>query len=52
MLLNSLQKARELGLRFDLTLERLALCGPTVSIDHAAGRLRYEHIKVDANTVL
>ena len=45
------QKARELGLRFDLTLgSGWPFGGPTVSIDHAAGRLRYEHIKVDANT--
>jgi len=45
------EKARELGLRFDLTLgSGWPFGGPTVSIDHAAGRLRYEHIKVDANT--
>ncbi|HEV8367505.1 MAG TPA: glycosyl hydrolase, partial [Pyrinomonadaceae bacterium] len=44
-------KARELGLRFDLTLgSGWPFGGPTVSIDHAAGRLRYEHIKVDAAT--
>ncbi|HEV2883346.1 MAG TPA: glycosyl hydrolase, partial [Pyrinomonadaceae bacterium] len=41
-------KARELGLRFDLTLgSGWPFGGPTVAIDHAAGRLRYEHIKVD-----
>jgi hypothetical protein len=46
-------KARELGLRFDLTLgSGWPFGGPTVSIDHAAGRLRYEHIKIDAGTRL
>ena len=45
------EKARELGLRFDLTLgSGWPFGGPTVSIDHAAGRLRYEHVKVDANS--
>jgi hypothetical protein len=44
-------KARELGLRFDLTLgSGWPFGGPTVAIDHAAGRLRYEHVKVDQNT--
>src|SRR4030095_12060580 len=44
-------KAKELGLRFDLTLgSGWPFGGPTVSIDHAAGRLRYEHVTVDANT--
>src|SRR5215813_452399 len=44
-------KAHELGLRFDLTLgSGWPFGGPTVSIDHAAGRLRYEHVKVDANS--
>jgi len=44
-------KARELGLRFDLTLgSGWPFGGPTVSIDHAAGRLRYEHVRVDTNT--
>jgi hypothetical protein len=44
-------KAKELGLRFDLTLgSGWPFGGPTVSIDHAAGRLRYEHLSVDANT--
>src|SRR4029453_10866133 len=45
------EKARELGLRFDLTLgSGWPFGGPTVSINHAAGRLRYEHIKIDANS--
>jgi alpha-L-rhamnosidase len=40
-------KARELGLRFDLTLgSGWPFGGPTVAIDHAAGRLRYEHVKI------
>ncbi|MCM3900301.1 MAG: hypothetical protein ND866_01190 [Pyrinomonadaceae bacterium] len=44
-------KARELGLRFDLTLgSGWPFGGPTVSIDHAAGRLRYEHVKVDVSS--
>jgi hypothetical protein len=44
-------KARELGLRFDLTLgSGWPFGGPTVSIDQAAGRLRYEHVKVDLNS--
>jgi len=43
-------KARELGLRFDLTLgSGWPFGGPTVPIDQAAGRLRYEHVKVDGN---
>jgi hypothetical protein len=42
-------KARELGLRFDLTLgSGWPFGGPMVAIDHAAGRLRYEHVKVSA----
>lgn len=42
-------KARELGLRFDLTIgSGWPFGGPTVSIDHAAGRLRYERMKVDS----
>jgi hypothetical protein len=42
------EKARELGLRFDLTLgSGWPFGGPTVSVDHAAARLRYEHVKVD-----
>ena len=45
------EKARELGLRFDLTLgSGWPFGGPTVAIDHAAGRLRYEHVKVDQNS--
>ncbi len=43
-------KAKELGLRFDLTLgSGWPFGGPTVSIDHAAGRLRYERVKVEQN---
>jgi hypothetical protein len=46
-------KARELGLRFDLTLgSGWPFGGPTVKIDHAAARLRYEHVKVDSNSRL
>src|SRR5215204_2351289 len=45
------EKARELGLRFDLTLgSGWPFGGPTVSIEHAAGRLRYEHVKVDPHS--
>jgi len=45
------EKARELGLRFDLTLgSGWPFGGPTVSIEDAAGRLRYEHLKVDSNS--
>ena len=41
-------KARELGLRFDLTLgSGWPFGGPTVKIDHAAARLRFERVKVD-----
>ena len=41
------QKARELGLRFDLTLgSGWPFGGPQVSIDHAAGRLRVERVPV------
>src|SRR5436190_23909085 len=41
-------KARELGLRFDLTLgSGWPFGGPMVTIDNAAGRLRYEHVKID-----
>jgi len=44
-------KARELGLRFDLTLgSGWPFGGPTVKIDHAAARLRYEHVKIDSST--
>ena len=46
-------KARELGLRFDLTLgSGWPFGGPTVKIDHAAARLRYEHVKIDGSTGL
>src|ERR1044072_7395123 len=42
------QKARELGLRFDLTLgSGWPFGGPMVSIENAAARLRYERVKVD-----
>src|SRR4030095_2712178 len=45
------EKARELGLRFDLTLgSGWPFGGPTVSIDHAAARLREEHVKVEPGT--
>src|SRR5262245_38192237 len=45
------EKARELGLRFDLTLgSGWPFGGPTVAIEHAAGRLRYEHVKLDNNS--
>ena len=40
-------KARELGLRFDLTLgSGWPFGGPSVSINDAAGHLRVEHIKI------
>jgi hypothetical protein len=43
------QKARELGLRMDLTLgSGWPFGGPQVPIGQAAGRLRYEHVVVDA----
>lgn len=42
-------KARELGLRFDLTLgSGWPFGGPTVKIDHAAARLRYERVAVSS----
>ena len=42
------EKANELGLRFDLTLgSGWPFGGPSVSIEHAAARLRYEHVKID-----
>ena len=42
------EKAREFGLRFDLTLgSGWPFGGPTVSIEHAAARLRYDHVKID-----
>jgi len=44
-------KAKELGLRFDLTLgSGWPFGGPTVSIEHAAARLRYERTKVEPNS--
>jgi len=43
-------KAKELGLRFDLTLgSGWPFGGPSVSIEHAAARLRYERVKVEPN---
>jgi hypothetical protein len=42
------EKARELGLRFDLTLgSGWPFGGPMVTVDNAAGKLRYEHVKID-----
>jgi hypothetical protein len=42
------EKARELGLRFDLTLgSGWPFGGPMVTADNASGRLRYEHVKID-----
>ena len=42
------EKARQLGLRFDLTLgSGWPFGGPMVTVDNAAGRLRYEHVKID-----
>src|SRR5258708_5360889 len=44
-------KARELGLRFDLTLgSGWPFGGPSVSINDAAGRLRVEHVKITAGS--
>ena len=44
-------KANELGLRFDLTLgSGWPFGGPSVSIEHAAARLRYERVKVEPNS--
>ena len=44
-------KAKELGLRFDLTLgSGWPFGGPSVSIDHAAARLRYERVKVEPDS--
>src|SRR5436853_133630 len=44
-------KARELGLRMDLTLgSGWPFGGPMVSIDDAAGMLRTERVKVDGST--
>jgi hypothetical protein len=45
------ETARELGLRFDLTLgSGWPFGGPMVSIEHAAARLRYEHVKLEPDT--
>jgi glycosyl hydrolase family 106( putative alpha-L-rhamnosidase) len=45
------QKARELGLRFDLTLgSGWPFGGPFVPISDAAGKLRFERVKVSANS--
>jgi len=47
------QKARELGLRFDLTLgSGWPFGGPMVTIDNASARLRYEHVKIDQTSRL
>lgn len=44
-------KAKELGLRFDLTLgSGWPFGGPGVSIEHAAARLRYERVKLEPNS--
>ena len=44
-------KARELGMRMDLTLgSGWPFGGPMVSIDQAAGQLRYERVKVEGDT--
>ena len=44
-------KAKDLGLRFDLTLgSGWPFGGPSVSIEHAAARLRYERVKVEPNS--
>ena len=45
------EKARELGLRFDLTLgSGWPFGGPFVPLSDAAGKLRYENVKVSANS--
>src|SRR5947207_10392587 len=45
------EKAHELGLRMDLTLgSGWPYGGPQVPVNQAAGRLRYEHVKVNANS--
>jgi len=44
-------KARELGLRMDLTIgSGWPYGGPQVSVDHASGMLRSERLKVEANS--
>ncbi len=46
---HSAETARRLGLRFDLTLgSGWPYGGPHISIDHAAGRLRWEKVPVPA----
>jgi hypothetical protein len=45
------EKAHELGMRMDLTLgSGWPYGGPQVPINQAAGKLRYEHVKVNATT--
>ena len=45
------EKARELGLRFDLTLgSGWPFGGPFVPLSDAAGKLRYERVKVSSNS--
>ena len=45
------EKARELGLRFDLTLgSGWPFGGPFVPLGDAAGKLRYERVKVSSNS--
>jgi len=45
------EKAHELGLRMDLTLgSGWPYGGPQVPLSQAAGRLRYEHVKVDGSS--
>jgi len=45
------EKAHELGMRMDLTLgSGWPYGGPQVPVNQAAGRLRYEHAKVDAHS--
>ena len=46
------EKARELGLRMDLTLgSGWPFGGPQIPISQAAGRLRYEHVSVKASSL-
>src|SRR5688572_20389930 len=45
------EKAREFGLRFDLTLgSGWPFGGPYVPLSDAAGKLRYENVKVSSNS--
>ncbi len=49
---HSAETARRLGLRFDLTLgSGWPYGGPHISVDHAAGRLRWEKVAVKARRV-